>query len=46
MRILQHAAVLSAFAIIAAVIVFARPHSKTTAPVTPHLGAQVATSQK
>jgi hypothetical protein len=32
MRFLQHAAVLSAYAIIASIIVFARPHNKFAAP--------------
>jgi hypothetical protein len=46
MRFLQYAAVLSAYAIVAAVIVLGRPHARTTARVTPPQGTQVATFQK
>jgi hypothetical protein len=46
MHLLQHAAVLSAFAIIATIIVFARPHNKTAASVTPFTRDQVAIFQK
>lgn len=45
MRFIQHVAVFSAFAIIAAVIVFARPH-KAAAPATSIPGGQVAVVQK
>jgi uncharacterized membrane protein HdeD (DUF308 family) len=45
MRFLQHAAVLSVFAIIAAVIVFARPQ-KSAVPITWLPGARVAVFQK
>jgi hypothetical protein len=46
MRLLHHAAVLSAFAIIAAIIVFARPHQNATAPIAALPNAQLATFQK
>ncbi len=46
MRFLQHAAVLSAFAVIAAVIVFARPSHKAPVPVAAPLAAQMAAVQK
>jgi hypothetical protein len=46
MRFLQHVAVISAFAVIAAAIVFARPQHKAAAPVATSLGDQIVTSQK
>jgi hypothetical protein len=46
MRFIQHVAVISAFAVIAAVIIFARPNHKTAAPATSLPDAQVAISQK
>jgi hypothetical protein len=46
MRVFRHAAVITAFAIVAAVIVFARPNNKTTAPATSLSSVQVAVSQK
>jgi hypothetical protein len=50
MGFVQHAAVLSAFAIIAAVIVFARPNHKAPAPIAALLpapsAAQIAALQK
>jgi hypothetical protein len=44
-RIVQHVAVISAFAIIATVIVFARPQ-KAAAPITSRPDAQVEVVQK
>jgi hypothetical protein len=46
MRFWQHIAVFSAFAIIAAVIVLARPHHDAATPVSPLAGAQVAAFRK
>jgi hypothetical protein len=46
MRFLQHAAVISAFAIVATAIVFARPQHKAAVPATTLPGAQVVVSQK
>jgi hypothetical protein len=46
MRFLQHIAVFSAFAIIAAVVALGRPHGRTAALVVPLSDVQVATFQK
>lgn len=46
MRFLQHVAVVSVFAVIAAVIIFARPPHKTAAPIALAPGAQVAAAQR
>lgn len=46
MRFLQHVAVISAFAIVAAVIIFGRPQGKTAGPVASPSGAQVAVVQR
>jgi tellurite resistance protein TehA-like permease len=46
MRWLEHAAVIAAFAVIASVIVFARPHPQGAAPTTSLPTAPLAVVQK
>jgi hypothetical protein len=46
MGVLQRAAAITAFVVIAAVVVFARPLNKTAAPVAPLASVQAAISQK
>jgi hypothetical protein len=45
MRLLSYAAAFSAVAIIAAVVVFARPHHKSATAVVPPVGVETATLQ-
>jgi hypothetical protein len=45
MRLLSYAAVFSAFAIVAAVVVFARPHHKSAPAVVPPVTVQTAILQ-